>query len=253
MLGAAGTLCALFLCLWVLSVVVRDASIVDAAWGPAFGIVAASGVVLGTRADRALLTLGLVSLWGIRLGVHIFRRNHGSGEDRRYRAMRASAGERFWWSSLFTVFLLQAGIAWVVSLPVQVIAASRGAPLGALDVVGAALVLFGVAFEAVADAQLARFTRDPANRDRVMDRGLWAWSRHPNYFGDAVVWWGLGVLSLSTGQPWALVGPAVMTLFLLRVSGVTLLEKTIGKRRPGYAAYVARTSAFVPWPPKSPR
>lgn len=253
MLAAAGTLVATFVALWVVSVRVRDASIVDAAWGPAFGLVAAIGVVLGSRDDRALLLLALVALWGVRLGVHIFVRSHGRGEDRRYRAMREAAGERFWWSSLFTVYLLQAAIAWVVALPVQVITAQRGSPLGLLDAVGALLILFGVAFEAIADAQLARFTRDPANRERVMDRGLWAWSRHPNYFGDAVVWWGVGVMSLPTGEPWALVGPAVMTLLLLRVSGVTLLEKTIGKRRPGYAAYVARTSAFVPWPPRSAR
>lgn len=250
MLGAAGTLVGLFVSLWVVSVIVRDASIVDSAWGPAFAMVALSGAVLGVGSDRAWYTLGLVCVWGLRLGLHIFLRNHGRGEDRRYRAMRAAAGDRFWWSSLFTVYLLQAAIAWVVSLPVQAIAWSKGSPFGVLDLVGAALVLIGVAFETVADAQLARFGREPSNRDRVMDRGLWGWSRHPNYFGDAVVWWGLGVLALSTGLVWTLIGPAVMTLFLLRVSGVTLLEKTIGERRPGYAAYVARTSAFIPWPPK---
>jgi steroid 5-alpha reductase family enzyme len=153
--------------------------------------------------------------------------------------------------SLFTVFLLQAALMWIVALPLQAGAAlGRELPLGPLEAVGTAVFAVGLAFEAVADAQLARFLADPGGRGRVMDRGLWAWSRHPNYFGDFTVWWGLGLVSLGAGAWWPLVGPAVMSVLLWRVSGVTLLEATIGSRRPGYADYVARTSAFFPWPPR---
>jgi steroid 5-alpha reductase family enzyme len=156
--------------------------------------------------------------------------------------------------SLFTVFLLQAALVVVVSLPLQAGAAlGARAPLGLLDAAGAALFAAGLAFEAIADAQLARFLARPGSAGRVMDEGLWRWSRHPNYFGDFLVWWGLGLVGAAAGAPWALVGPAVMSLLLLRVSGVTLLEKTIGARRPGYAEYAARTSAFFPWPPSRPR
>jgi steroid 5-alpha reductase family enzyme len=164
--------------------------------------------------------------------------------------MRASHGERFWWVSLFTVFLLQAALLWVVSLPLQAGAAlGREAPLGLLELLGSAVFAIGLAFEAVGDAQLSRFLADPASRGQVMDRGLWRWTRHPNYFGDFLVWWGLGLASLGAGAWWPLAGPAVMSLLLRRVSGVTLLEATIADRRPGYAAYAARTSPFFPWPP----
>jgi steroid 5-alpha reductase family enzyme len=143
---------------------------------------------------------------------------------------------------------------WVVSLPLQAGAAlGQDRPLGLLEAIGAAVALAGLAVEAVADAQLARFLADPASRGRVMDRGLWAWSRHPNYFGDFTVWWGLGLAAAGAGAWWPLLGPAVMSVLLLRVSGVTLLESTIGARRPGYADYAARTSAFFPWPPRRGR
>ncbi len=250
MLVAAATLVVVFSLVWVASVWKRDASIVDVLWGPAFGLVAVSCVVAGPQppSARAWLVLMLVLGWGGRLGLHLFRRNRGAPEDRRYRAMRAAQGARFWWSSFFSVYLLQASIAWVVSLPLQASIVAR-APLGILDVVGAALVVVGVAIESVADAQLARFVRSPGSEGKIMDRGIWAWSRHPNYFGDAVVWWGFGALA-AANAPWSLVGPAAMTLLLMRVSGVTLLEKTIGARRPGYAEYASRTSAFFPWPPR---
>ncbi len=238
------------LLLWVASVRLRDASLVDPWWGPGFAAVAWTAVAVAGPSPRGLLLAALTSAWGLRLGLHLARRRRGHGEDRRYAAMRAAHGERFWWVSLFTVFLLQGALMWIVSWPLQAGAAlGRGAPLGILEAAGAVAFLLGLLFEAVGDAQLARFLADPASRGQVMDRGLWAWTRHPNYFGDFTVWWGLGLIALGAGAWWPLLGPAVMSFLLLRVSGVTLLESTIGARRPGYRAYAARTSAFFPWPP----
>ena len=236
---------------WVASLPLRDASIADVFWGPAFALVALVAATLSPPSPRATLLVALAAIWGLRLGVHLGVRWRRKGEeDRRYRAMRANWGDRFPLVSLGTVFLLQGALVWIVSLPLQVGAALGGArPLGWLDAIGFLLFATGVAFEAVADAQLARFLADPESRGRVMDRGLWRWSRHPNYFGDAVAWWGLGLVGASTGAWWVLVGPALMNFLLLRVSGVTLLERDIGGRRPGYAEYVRRTSAFLPLPP----
>jgi steroid 5-alpha reductase family enzyme len=239
------------LLLWIASVRLRDASIVDPFWGPGFAAIAWTAVAVAGPSPRGLLLAALASAWGLRLGLYLAWRNRGHGEDRRYAAMRAAHGERFWWVSLFTVFLLQAALMWSVSLPLQAGAAlGREVPLGLLEAAGTALFLAGLLFEAIGDAQLARFLADPANRGRVMDRGLWAWTRHPNYFGDFTAWWGLGLVALGSGAWWALAGPALMSALLLRVSGVTLLESTIGSRRPGYAEYVARTSAFFPRPPR---
>jgi steroid 5-alpha reductase family enzyme len=243
-LAPAAVLVGLFVALWLVSLVARDASLVDLLWGPAFAAVAWTSVAAFGPSPRGLLSAGLATAWAARLAIHLARRNLGRGEDYRYREMRARHGARFPLVSLGTVFLLQAALAWVVSLPLQV--AARPAPIDALAAAGAIVAAAGIAIEAFADAQLARFRRDPASRGQVMDRGLWRWSRHPNYFGDAVVWWGFGLMGLSA--PWSLFGPLVMTVLLVRVSGVALLEKTISHRRPGYAEYVARTSAFVPWP-----
>jgi steroid 5-alpha reductase family enzyme len=240
--------------LWAASLRLRDVSIVDVFWGPAFAAVAWTAVLVAGPTPRGLLAAGLTTVWGLRLGVHLGLRKRGHGEDRRYAALRAARGPRFAVESLATVFLLQAALAWVISLPLQAAAArGPGAPLGLLDLAGALVALAGVAVEATADAQLARFLARPASRGQVMQEGLWRWSRHPNYFGDFVVWWGLGLVGVAAGAPWTLLGPALMSVLLLRVSGVTLLERTIGERRPGYAAYAARTSAFFPWPPRRAR
>ena len=238
---------------WLVSVAVRNASIVDVVWGPAIWLVATVALVLGPGLfDRRLLVFALVGTWAARLGVHIGRRNLGKGEDYRYAAWREKYGPGYWWISLFQVFWLQGALLLVVSLPVQ--AAGVGetpASLGVLDWLGAAVWTVGFAFEAVGDVQLDRFRGDPANRDKVMDHGLWRYTRHPNYFGDAVVWWGIGLVGLATPWGWwALAGPVLMTFLLVRVSGVAMLEKTIGERRPGYAEYVRRTSAFLPLPPR---
>jgi steroid 5-alpha reductase family enzyme len=226
------------LLVWLASLARRDASLADIAWGPIFVIIAAA-----VHADAFVFVL--VDLWAARLAIHLAWRARGKGEDRRYAAMRARHGARFPWISLGTVFALQGALAAIVALPLEV----HHATISAVEVLGAVLVIGGLAIETIADVQLARF-RSP---DGVLDRGLWAWSRHPNYFGECVVWWGFGVIALGAGAWWALVAPVLMTVLLLRVSGVALLERTIGERRPGYADYARRTSAFVPRPPSAAR
>ena len=254
-LGSTGAFVALLmLSVWLLSVWRRDASVVDIFWGPGFAGIAlvASAVSDGPLARRALVT-ALALIWGLRLGGYLLWRNWGKPEDFRYQAMRRSWGERFAIVSLFTVFALQGVLMWIVSLPVQLAQASpTPEALGFFDALGVGLWLVGMFFESVGDAQLARFKADPANAGRVMDRGLWRYTRHPNYFGDCVVWWGLFAIALGTpGGIYSIVGPIVMTVLLRRVSGVTLLERSLVKRRPGYAEYVARTNAFLPGPPRS--
>jgi len=259
---------AMMLVLWLVSVAVHDASIVDPFWGAAFVLIAwtqfvtwfyLSGPACDTSPCRSFTDLGallpiLVTIWGLRLSIYLGRRNLGKGEDFRYQAMRRRYGARFPLVSLFIVFLLQAGLAWVVSLPVQAGQITGGrtpAPLGPLDGLGFAVWLTGLVFETVGDGQLARFKADPDNRARVMDRGLWRYTRHPNYFGDFCVWWGFYLLALAAGAWWSIAGPALMSFLLLRVSGVSLLEKDIGERRPGYAEYVRRTRAFFPGRPRT--
>lgn len=243
--------------LWALSVALRDASIVDIFWGPGFALLAwvcarERGFELGS--GQWLLVI-LVSVWALRLGGYLAWRNLGHGEDRRYQAMRARIGPRFWLISLGSVFGLQGVLMFMVSSPVQAALLTAGeTALGPLAYAGLALWIVGFGFETVGDAQLARFKADPANAGAVMDRGLWGWTRHPNYFGDFMVWWGLFVIALSLGAPWwTLVSPVIMSVLLMRVSGVPMLERTIGERRPGYSEYVARTSSFFPRPPKPPQ
>jgi steroid 5-alpha reductase family enzyme len=243
---------AVMLVLWLVSLARRDVSIVDIWWGPGFAWLAA---IAFSRAaapgPRGTLLLALVAIWGLRLGGYLLWRNWGHGEDARYARMRRHHGERFRWISLATVFGLQALLQWFVSLPLQLAQLVPGArPLGALDAFGVALVATGLFFEAVGDAQLARFKADPANRGRVMDRGLWRYTRHPNYFGDCLAWWGLFAIAAATpAGPWTIASPLLMTFLLLRVSGVALLERSLVRTRPEYRDYIARTSAFFPRPP----
>ena len=233
--------------LWLLSLRLEDASIVDVFWAPGFAAVAWATAVTG---PRAWLVLTLVTIWALRLGLHIYLRHRG--EDPRYAALRAKAGARWWWQSLFQVFLLHSALIWIISAPLQV-AVAAATPLNLFDAAGAAIAACGLIVEALADRQLTRFRAQPANAGKVMDRGLWAWSRHPNYFGDALMWWGFFVIGMAAAPHWWLaVSPVLMTLLLLRVYGVSLLEETIAQRRPAYADYIRRTSAFVPWPPRTP-
>lgn len=247
---SAGAVLALLIATWLVSLAIRDVSIVDIAWGLGFVVIAwvsfASGD--GDHGRRTLLAV-LVTVWGLRLAGYIGRRKlRHPGEDPRYGAWREKWGIRFPLVSLFNVFLLQAALVWVVSLPLQG-ASSRDADLGWLDVVGIALWAVGLFFEAVGDAQMARFKADKSNRGTVMDRGLWKYTRHPNYFGDFCIWWGIGLIALSSGAWWSLVGPAVVTLLLTRVSGKDHLERSMSQR-PGYKEYVERTSGFFPRPPR---
>ena len=254
MLVSAIAILALMLCTWVLSVIVKNASIVDIVWGLGFVLVAwvVRLSVDGDNARQWLLT-AMVSVWGLRLGGYLFWRNHGNGEDFRYRAMRKHYGPKFPIISLATVFGLQGVLMFMVSLPVQLGQADATPDVGVIAYAGVALWLVGLFFEVVGDAQLARFKANPANSGTVMSTGLWRYTRHPNYFGDACIWWGIGIVAAETGSgAWGLIGSLVMTVLLRRVSGVTLLEKSLVKRREGYNDYVARTSPFLPRPPKKP-
>ncbi len=251
-----GTILAAATLVWILSVRLRDASIADVCWGPGFVLLAWLYFVLSPGSTpRSWLAAMLITLWGLRLSVHIFRRSHGKGEDPRYQAMRARRGPGFWWRSLFTVFWLQAALLWFIALPLLVaVRASQPAALTAVDGLGILCVAVGLAFEVVGDHQLERFRAEPSNRGKVLDRGLWRYTRHPNYFGDATMWWGMYAIAAATPGGWLTVlSPALMTLLLMRVSGVTLLETSLKASRPGYLEYIARTPAFFPWFPRVPR
>lgn len=248
-LAAAG---ATFALAWLVSFARRDASVADIFWGPGFVALAwAERAAAGAAGPRALAVLACVTLWGARLALHLAARARGRGEDARYAEMRARSPRTFAWTSLVTVFALQAALLVVIATPVHAAFAAPRAELGPAAWAGLALWAAGFAIEAIADAQLARFRAAAAPRGRVLDRGLWAWSRHPNYFGEAVQWWALALVAWpGPGGAWVLAGPVLVTFLLLRVSGVTLLERHLRERRPAYAAYAARTSAFVPWPPR---
>lgn len=250
-MAAAGAALSVMGGAWVASVPLRDVSIADIAWGPCLAAIAWISLAAGDGDHgRALLIALLVTIWAARLAAHVAWRH--DGEDRRYRATRERHGEDFVRRSFLRVVWLQAAVAWVVSLPIQV-AASDPTPgaAGALTFAGLAVFALGLAFEGFADAQLERFKRNPLNDGAVLGGGLWRYSRHPNYFGEACVWWGIWLIALETGSAWwTVIGPALMTFLLVRVSGVALTERTIAGRRPGYDEYVKRTSAFVPLPPR---
>ncbi len=235
---------------WVASVPMRNVSIVDSLWSLKF-LLAASVYQLaaGATSDRAALLLTLVAVWSLRLAGYITWRNLGEGEDRRYQKIRENNEPGFWFKSLYIVFGLQAALAWFISQPLLAGVLSDN-PLGWLDAAGVAVWLVGMVFEAGGDYQLARFKADPDNAGKVMDRGLWRYTRHPNYFGDFCIWWGYYLIAVAGGGWWSIGGPLLMSVLLLKVSGVALLEKDIAERRPKYRDYVARTNAFFPGPPQ---
>ena len=244
---------ALALGTWALSLMLRDVSIVDSAWSllilAAASVYAAAATGIGAR---GVVVLALTTAWSLRLFAHITHRNWGEPEDRRYRAIRERNQPGFAWKSLYLVFGLQAVLAWVVSLPL--LAGMTAAPrLQFADAIGIGLALFGLVFEAIGDWQLTRFTADAANRGRVMDGGLWRYTRHPNYFGECCLWWGVYLLALPAGGWWTIVSPLLLTVLLLKVSGIALLEKDIAGRRPAYRDYAARTNAFFPGMPRGER
>ncbi len=249
-LSALPALLGVALVAWTIATARRNAGIVDIFWPTFFlagaGVYAVASFPLQTR---ALVALVLVGAWALRLSIYLAARNWNAPEDHRYRAIRERNDPGFAWKSIYLVFGLQAGLAWLISVPLAAAIGAQSA-LVVLDFLGAMLTLFGLMFEALADAQLARFKADPANAGRVMDRGLWRYSRHPNYFGEFCVWWGLFAIALAAGAWWTVFSPLLMTVLLLKVSGVALLERDIGERRPAYRDYVARTNAFFPGQPR---
>lgn len=239
---------------WLLSLPLKNSSIVDVAWGPGFML--ANGVAMIVLARAVTLRQGfvtaLVCVWALRLAIYIFVRNHGKGEDFRYRAWREENPKNWWWFSFFKVFLLQGVMLWIIALPLLAIQfyAEPTRWVG-LDYFGAALWLFGFFFEAVGDAQMFRFKSNPAHRGKLMNTGLWRYTRHPNYFGEAVQWWGFFAFAAATGAYWTIISPLLITGLLLKVSGVAMLEKTLENSKPGYREYQENTNAFLPWPPRS--
>ncbi|MFZ0015677.1 MAG: DUF1295 domain-containing protein [Acidimicrobiia bacterium] len=249
---AAIVIAGLMLVTWLVSVLIDDASIVDIVWGLGFVIVVWATLPaspVDTITDRAVLMTALVTIWGLRLTGYLAWRNIGKGEDRRYRQMRKKSPDSFWITSLYKVFGLQALIMWVVAMP-AVATWSSDSPLTWLDFLGAGLWLVGMIFETVGDIQLARFKGRPESAGKVMDRGLWRYTRHPNYFGDFCVWWGIYLVAAAGGAWWTILSPVVMSALLIRYSGAGLLEKTITRRRPEYAEYMRVTNAFFPGRPK---
>lgn len=240
---------------WLISVVTKRADVIDPFWGPGFIVVVMAAATVGEGApEKARVVLAaLVSVWGLRLGLHLLTRwMKEEHEDRRYAAMR-DAGSQLWWlQSLVTVFWLQAAILWVVATPL-IYAMTSDAEVNKFGMVaGIVIYCVGLFFEAVGDHQLTVFRKKADTSGQVLDSGLWKYTRHPNYFGDFAVWWGFFAISLSCGAPiWTVISPLIMSVLLMKFSGVGMLEKDIKERRPGYSDYVERTNAFFPWFPKS--
>lgn len=247
----------LFLILWRIAVRLGDPSFVDSWWPAGMVVMAWTSLVLAPeRGPRAWLLAALATAWGLRLALHLFRRWRRNGPDRRYVTMMAKARSERGWSfataSLLLVFALQLPLQFIVCLPVQLGPLGGPPGLGVLSWIGAAAAVVGIAFETVGDAQLERFKADPASAGKVLDSGLWRYTRHPNYFGDALTWWGLALIAADGAGPglWAIPGPMLLTFLLTRFSGVPTVEGRMRRRRPDYEAYVASTSPLIPWPPK---
>ncbi len=239
--------------IWLLSLALKNSSIVDIFWGAGFVLVNWLAFALTPNGIglRNWLIGALVTVWGLRLSLYIASRNWGQPEDFRYRVWRKEAGESWWWRSFFKVFLLQGVLLWLIAAPLAAAQTSANPnTLTVLDLLAVPVWLLGFVFEAVGDWQLTQFRANPANRGKVMNTGLWRYTRHPNYFGDATQWWAFFLIALGAGGWWTLYSPVIMTVLLLRVSGARLLEKSLKKRKPGYAEYIATTSEFVPWFPR---
>ncbi len=239
--------------LWIISVIIKNVSIVDLFWGVGFVIV--NFVYFFGTGDvsvRKILLLALVSIWGLRLSIYLAWRNIGKGEDFRYRQFRQNYGpKRYWWFSYFQVFLLQGILMMIVSL--TLLGANTGTQPEKLiwaDYLGIAVWLTGFMFEAGGDFQLARFKNNPKNKGKVLSTGFWKYTRHPNYFGDSCVWWSFAIFSIASGNYWQIVGSVLMTFLIIKVSGVSLLERSLNDQKPQYREYIQKTSAFLPWFPK---
>lgn len=239
--------------LWLVSVFIKNVSIVDMFWG--FGFVLTSLVYFFSSSGleiRRILLLAMVVIWGLRLSGYLTWRNWGKEEDYRYREFRKKYGEnRYWWFSFFQVFLLQGILMWLISVPLLA-GMYYGAknPLGFLDIAGILIWIIGLTFESGGDYQLARFKSNPKNKGKVLNTGFWKYTRHPNYFGDASVWWGFGLMSIAAGSFLPVLGSLLMTALIIKVSGVVMLERTLKTSKPEYQEYIEKTSAFLPWFPK---
>lgn len=239
----------LVILLWLLSLAIKDASIVDIFWGSGFVIVGWAYFAMTEPSSRKWLLMALVTIWGLRLSLHIGRRNLGKGEDFRYQRWRSEAGTAWWWRSFLKVFLLQGLILWFVSMPLLGAQFYAGELIW-LDYLALIVWLIGFIFEAGGDWQLMQFRADERNQGKVLNTGLWRYSRHPNYFGDTAQWWAYYLFALAAGAWWTILSPILMTFLLMRVSGVVMLEHSLKKSKPEYADYIERTSAFFPLPPK---
>jgi steroid 5-alpha reductase family enzyme len=253
MLASAGAILVVMLATFALALRLGRHSVIDTVWGLGFVVVAAVSFGLSSghgASSRRLLVLVIIAVWGIRLATHIGMRARGKGEDRRYVDMLAKAPGNKNLYALKIVYLAQGVTMWWVSLPAQ-LAMYEGRSLGALAIVGALVAVVGIGFESLGDYQLTTFLADSSNRNKVMDRGLWRYTRHPNYFGDACLWWGVFLIAAEHFPGvFTILSPIAMTILLVQGTGKALLEKTMGERRPGYAEYVKRTSGFLPLPPK---
>jgi steroid 5-alpha reductase family enzyme len=239
--------------LWIVSVVIKNVSIVDIFWGLGFVITSVFYFLKSDGNDiRKIIVLILTGLWGLRLTAYLAWRNIGKGEDFRYKQFRKNYGEnRYWWISYFQTFLLQGILMWLISAPLlAAMHSGKETAPGILDYIGITLWIIGFMFEAGGDWQLAAFKKDPANKGKVLDRGFWKYTRHPNYFGDSSVWWGFAFFSLAAGSYLPVLGSLLMTLLIIKVSGVALLEKSLKNQKPEYLEYTRKTSAFFPWFPK---
>jgi len=240
--------------LWLISLVLKNSSIIDIFWGT--GFVITSWIVffrtLETAGPRDWLILVLVTIWGLRLSLYVLWRNAGKGEDFRYAKWREEAGDGWWWISYFKVFLLQGLIMWVIAAPLTAIQLPGvNDDLNVLDFAGTAVWGVGFFFETVGDAQLAKFKQNRENKSQLLTTGVWRFTRHPNYFGDAAQWWGFYLIALASGAWWTIFSPIWMTYLLLKVSGVAMLESTLKKTKPGYEDYIQKTNTFFPWFPKN--
>ncbi len=246
----------IFICitlLWLLSLRLRDASIADIFWGSGFAICAWSYFLLipGEAHPRQWLICALVTIWALRLSAYIFWRNRGKPEDYRYQQWREENGPQWWWRSYLKVFLLQGTLLWIIAAPLYAAQSNPSAPaLGWIDLGGLLIWLVGFYFEAAGDWQLSKFKANPENRGKLFTEGVWRYTRHPNYFGDAAQWWGFYLIAVAAGGAWTIFSPLLMTYLLLKVSGVAMLERGMKKNKPGYADYIRRTNAFFPWFPR---
>jgi len=239
--------------LWVVSLLLKDSSIVDIFWGAGFvlSVWVAFFSTLESLGVRDWLIAILVTIWGMRLSLHILFRNWGKGEDFRYVKMREDSHGQWWWQSFFKVYLFQGFLMWVVVSPVTAAQLpGTSDALNWLDYIGIVLWAFGFFFEAVGDYQLSRFKANPENKGKILNRGVWRYTRHPNYFGDSAQWWGYYLIAAATGAWWTIFSPIIMTYLLVKVSGVAMLEKSLKKNKPGYREYAESTNAFIPWFPK---